>query len=156
MRNAALARIGTVVSAAWAGEMLAVGGIAAPSLFAALPRSEAGSVAARLFATDATVAVVVGALVAIVSLQLGRQRAEHGVGSRFSVELMLALAAVAAVVLGYYAVEPMLGPARMGQGPLSFGALHALSTAFFAVRFVLVALLAWRFGGREPPAAQAP
>ncbi len=145
MRDGALARIGALVSAAWCGEMLAVGTIAAPALFATLSRTEAGAVATRLFATDATVAVLVGALVCIVALQLARQRAERGVGSRMSADLLLALASIGSVVLGYYAIQPMLGPARAGDGPLSFGALHAVSAAFFALRFMLVATLAWRF-----------
>ncbi len=154
MRDSALARIGALASAAWCGEMLAVGAIAAPAVFAVLPRAEAAGVATKLFATDATVAVVLGALIAIVALQLARQRAERGLGSRLSAEVLLALASIGSVLLGYYALQPMLGPARVGEGALSFGVLHALSTAFFALRFVLVAALAWRFS--RPATGPAP
>jgi hypothetical protein len=44
----------------------------------------------------------------------------------------------------------MLEAARAGQGSLSFGTLHAVSSAFFALRLLLVAALAWRL--TAPPA----
>ena len=105
--------------------------------------------AGRLFAVEAAVAVCVGALLVLVGLQLGRVRAEAGSGSRFGAELMLSLAAVACVVLGHYALLPLLEAARAGQGSVSFGALHALSSGFFALRLLLVAMLAWRLSA--PP-----
>ena len=48
---------------------------------------------------------------------------------------------------GYFALQPMMAAARAGQGPLSFGQLHALSAVFYAVKVVLVAALAWRAAG---------
>jgi hypothetical protein len=80
----------------------------------------------------------------LVALQLGRLRAEAGQGTRFGAELVLALAAVACIVVGHHALLPLFEAARAGQGSVSFGALHALSSGFFALRLVLVAALAWR------------
>jgi len=139
-----LARAGAWLAAAWAGTMAGIGGIAAPALFQLLPRADAGRVAGRVFAVEATAGVCVGAVLVLVGLQLGRLRGEEGQGSRFGAELILALGAVACIVAGHYALLPMLEAARAGQGSLSFGALHALGSGFFALRFVLVAALAWR------------
>ena len=61
---------------------------------------------------------------------------------------MLALGALFCIVLGYYGTEPMLASARLGQGPLSFAMLHGVASVFFLAKFVLVAVLAWRLGGR--------
>jgi hypothetical protein len=38
----------------------------------------------------------------------------------------------------------MMVAARLGQGPWSFGALHAVSGGLFAVKALLVLALAWR------------
>ena len=43
--------------------------------------------------------------------------------------------------------------ARAGQGPLSFGQLHAVSAAFFVVKGLLVLLLAWRSADALRPRA---
>ncbi|MEO5883754.1 MAG: DUF4149 domain-containing protein [Caldimonas sp.] len=144
MSAAWLGRAGAWLAGAWAGAMIGVGGIAAPVLFQLLPRPEAGRVAGRLFAIEATAGVCVGAVLVLVGLQLGRHRAERGRGSRFGAELILALGAVGCIVVGHYALLPMLEAARAGQGSLSFGALHALSAGFFGLRLALVGALAWR------------
>ena len=144
MKAAPLGRAGAWLAGAWAGLMLGIGGLATPTLFQLLPRADAGRIAGRLFALEATAGICIGALLVLVGLQLGRDRAERGRGSRFGLELMLALGAVACIVAGHYALQPMLEAARAGQGSLSFGALHALSSGFFGLRFLLVAALAWR------------
>jgi hypothetical protein len=38
----------------------------------------------------------------------------------------------------------MMEAARAGQGPLSFGQLHAISLAFYGLKLALVLVLAWR------------
>ena len=137
-------RVGAWLAGVWAGVMLGIGGIAAPTLFQLLPRAEAGRIAGRLFQVEATVGVCVGAVLVLLALQLGRLRAQVGEGTRFGAELMLALAAVACIVVGHHVLLPLFEAARTGQGSVSFGALHALSSGFFALRLVLVAALAWR------------
>jgi hypothetical protein len=130
--------------------MIGIGGVAAPLLFSLLPRADAGRVAARLFSLEATIGVCAGALLVLVGLQLGRDRAERNQGSRFGCELVLALGAMACIVAGHYAVQPMVEAARAGQEGLSFAALHGIASAFFALRLALVAILAWRL--TAPPA----
>lgn len=144
MKAKTLGRLGAVLAAAWAGVMAAVGFVAAPILFSALPRADAGRVAARLFALDATIGLGFGVVLVLVGLQLGRERAGRDAGSRFGVELGLALAALACIVVGHYALLPTLEAARAGQGALSFGALHAVSSTFFVARLALAGALAWR------------
>ncbi|MGZ5238406.1 MAG: DUF4149 domain-containing protein, partial [Caldimonas sp.] len=82
MKAKALGRIGAVVGAGWAGIMVGVG-IAASTAFSLLPRADAGRLATRLFSIEATVGVCLGAALALFALQIGRQRAEAGAGSRF-------------------------------------------------------------------------
>jgi hypothetical protein len=60
------------------------------------------------------------------------------------------MGAVFCVVAGYFAVLPLMAQARAGQGGVSFMALHMVSTAFFAVKGLMVAVLAWRYAGRGP------
>jgi hypothetical protein len=50
-------------------------------------------------------------------------------------------------VAGYFALLPMMAAARAGQGPLSFGQLHAVSAVFYGVKVLLVLALAWRAAG---------
>ena len=143
MKAATLARLGGWLAGVWAGLMAGIGFVAAPLFFASLPRADAARLAAGLFSLDATIGLCLGAVLALVGLQLGRDRAERGTGSRFARELVLALAALLCVVVGYYALQPMLDAARAGQGALSFGALHGIASAFFFVRLASVAALAW-------------
>src|SRR5664279_601167 len=91
-------RIGALLAGVWAGLMAGVGAIAASVLFASLPRADAGRIAGRLFAIEATVGLAAGAVLAIIALQVGRQRGESGAGRRFGSELMLALAALLCLV----------------------------------------------------------
>jgi hypothetical protein len=135
------------LAGAWCGLVGAVGFVAAPLLFATLPRADAGRVAARLFAVDAALGLGFGAVV----LQDSKRSAAAG-AARFSAEVALALAALFSIVAGHYAIEPMLADAGRGQGP-SFAVLHGVASAFFVVKFGAVALLAWRLGRAPAPGA---
>jgi hypothetical protein len=145
VKPATLARLGAWLAGIWAGLMVGIGLIAAPALFAELPRADAGRLANRLFSIDATVGICLGAVLTIIAAQLGRERAERGTGSRFGRELLLALAALLCLVFGYYAVQPMMETALAGGGPLSFAALHAIASTFFILRLAVVATVAWLF-----------
>ena len=61
--------------------------------------------------------------------------------------MILALGTVFCTVAGYFALQPMMAAARAGQGPLSFGQLHAVSAAFYGAKVLLVLALAWRAAG---------
>jgi hypothetical protein len=138
----------------WAGVIAAIGFVAAPTLFATLARADAGRVAARLFEIDAYVGLAAAALLLVLGMRSPRAMRPAG-SSRFSVELMLVLAALFAVVAGHFAVEPMIEAARRGEGGPSFAVLHGVASAFFVVKFVAVAALAWRLAGRPVVATTA-
>ena len=76
--------------------------------------------------------------------------------SRFSVELMLVLAAIFCIVAGQFAVQPMIEAARRGEGSASFAMLHGVASLFFVIKFVAVAVLAWRLTARRGATTLAP
>jgi len=138
----------------WAGMVATIGFVAAPVLFATLPRADAGHVAARLFEIDASLGLGAGAALLVLALQEARRRAGSG-ASRFSAEMLLALGALFCIVAGHYAIEPMLASAGRDGVP-SFAALHGVASAFFVVKFAVIAVLAWRLTGpRTSPAGGA-
>jgi len=129
----------------WAGEIMCVGALAAPAAFATLARADAGRFVGRVFEQDAYLGLAM-----VVLLLLLERRLNRAGGPVFSVNVMLLLGAVFCVVAGYFAVLPLMAQARAGQGGVSFMALHMVSTAFFAVKGLMVAVLAWRYVGRGP------
>jgi hypothetical protein len=133
----------------WAGLMLCIGGVAAPSLFAVLERTQAGAVAGRLFRIEATLSLVLVVVLLVVERQVSKARLESGrSGSRVSTELLLMLGVLFCTVAGYFALQPLMEQARAGQGSWSFGALHAVSSGFFAAKGLLLMVLSWRCARR--------
>ncbi|MFN3295923.1 DUF4149 domain-containing protein [Caldimonas sp.] len=128
------------VAGLWAGGVLTLGAVAAPSAFAVLERAQAGRFVARVFAIEAHA----GLALAVLLILLARRQAVQQDGSRFSLELGLALGALFCTVAGYFAVQPMMAAARLGQGAWSFAALHGVSLAFFALKGIVLLALAWR------------
>ena len=126
-------RAAVCLAGLWAGMIAAIGFVAAPLLFATLPRA------------DAAIGLGVGALLLVLALHDARTRAAAG-SSRFSAEMVLVLAALFCIVAGHYAIQPMLASAGRGDGP-SFAFLHGVASAFLVVKLVVVAVLAWRFAG---------
>jgi len=139
------ARWAVVVAAAWAGELLAIAGLAAPAAFATLEPANAGRVVGRIFAQDAYLALALALLLLFIEQRAARQRAEAGTGSVMSLATVLLLGTMFCTVAGYFAVQPLLEEARLGRGPWSFGALHAVSGSFYALKTLLVLTLVWRF-----------
>ena len=150
----ALRRAASWLAGTWAGLIAGVGFVAAPALFATLPRGDAGRVAAQLFGLDATIGVCVGAVLLVLCLRLARVDSASGVSSRFSTEMLLVLAAIACIVAGHYAIQPLIEAARAGAGGPSFAVLHGVASGFFNLKFGVVAALAWRLTG--PPRSPAP
>ena len=144
-----MGRLQSLLASAWSGLLVAVGAVAAPSLFAVLDRSVAGLGAGRIFMVEAYISVVL----AMVMFLLERHRLRHqapAVGhSVMSTELLLAMGALFATVLGHFALRPMMDAAKAGQGAWSFGALHAASSSLFLLKGGLVLALAWRLTGRR-------
>ena len=135
----------------WAGALLAVALVATPAPFALLAPADAGRVVSRILAHEAYLSLALG----VVLLALERLAARSTdtdtdePGPTFSPGLLLALGALFCTVAGYFALQPMMAAAQAGQGPLSFGQLHALSAAFYLVKTGLVAALAWRAAGQS-------
>lgn len=128
----------------WAGGLATIALIAAPSAFATLSRADAGRFVGRVFMLEANTSLVLAALLFLLERQRTREANEAGRGSPLSANLVLLLGTLFCTVAGYYALQPMMEAARAGQGALSFGALHAISLAFYALKGVLVLVLAWR------------
>jgi hypothetical protein len=128
----------------WAGLLLTVALVATPAPFALLTPSEAGRVVARVLAQEAYASLAFGALL----LGMERVRAKHGsdagAGSQFSLDMAMAAGALFCTVAGYFGLQPMMAAAKAGQGPLSFGHLHAVSAVFYVVKALLVVVLAVR------------
>jgi Domain of unknown function (DUF4149) len=128
----------------WAGALLCVALLATPAPFALLPPADAGRVAGRMLAQEAYASLAIGIALLLLERLAARRGVAAGTGSQFSTGMVLALGAVFCTVAGYFAVQPMMAAARAGQGTLSFGQLHAVSAAFYGLKVVLVAALAWR------------
>jgi len=141
-------RAAALLAGAWAGLMLCIGLLAAPTAFDVLPREMAGRVVARLFAGEAYSALALCAVLFAIARRQAARRAAAGTGSVMSAELLLVMGALFCTVAGYFAIQPMMDAARAGQGSWSFGALHAASTVLFGLKGLVVLALAWRLTGR--------
>ena len=145
-----LDRVRRVLPAVWAGVLLCLALMATPAPFAVLERADAGRVVGRIFAQEAWLALVLPVLLLVLERGRAKAAAALGDGSALSTDMLLVLATVFCTVAGYFAIQPLLPAARAGQGGLSFGQLHAISTMFFGLKTLLVLVLAWR--GTRPTA----
>lgn len=136
-------RLRRLLPGLWLGLLLTVALIATPAPFATLLQADAARVVARVLANEAYASLVFGVLVLLLERRAARHSVEQG-GTQFNTGMVLALGALFCTVAGYFALQPLMGPARAGQGPLSFGQLHALSAAFYLAKVGFVATLAWR------------
>jgi hypothetical protein len=138
------ARFSAVLAGLWAGILLCIGAIAAPSAFATLASADAGHVVARMFMQEAYLSLGVAIVLFVIERQRTRQVAAVGAGSVFSLNLVLLLGTLFCTVAGYFAVQPMMDAARAGRGSVSFMTLHAVSAGLFALKGLLALALAWR------------
>jgi hypothetical protein len=97
-----------------------------------------------MFTQEAYLGLVLAIVLFVVLRKIARQTADPGAGSVFSGNMLLVLGALFTIVLGYFALQPMMAAARAGQGGMSFGALHGISAGLYMLRAVLVSALAWR------------
>ena len=132
-----LKRAATCLAGLWCGMLLGVGLVGAPAGFAVAPLEIAGRSAARMFAIEAHASLAI----AVVLLLALRRLTPKG---SIDTNLLLVLGSLFFTITGYFVLQPLMAAARAGEGVLSFGALHGLSAAFFALKAVLVLALAWR------------
>ena len=139
-----LNRAASVLAGLWAGVLLCIGAMAAPSAFSVLASAEAGRFVGRMLEQEAYLSLGLAVLLILIERARTRRVAEASAGSVFSPNLLLLLGTLFCTVAGYFAVQPMMAAARTGQGPWSFGTLHAVSGGLFLLKGVLVLALAWR------------
>ena len=153
-------RFAAWLAGVWTGVLAAIGLVAAPAAFAVVAPQSAGMIAGRMFAREAYAGLAVAIVLFLVLRRRARAEAVAGRGSVLSADMLLVLGTLFCTVVGYFAILPMMASARAGQGTLSFGALHGISTAFFALKALLFAVLAWRLtaqtAGRPTDAAASP
>ena len=143
-----LSHLSAWLAGLWAGMLLCIALIAAPAPFATLASADAGRVVARIFAQEAYASLAFAVVLFPLVRRQARVAAAAGTGSVVSANLLLVLGTLFCTVAGSFAVQPMIEAARAGQGAFSFGALHAASMALFALKALLVLILAWRLAGR--------
>ena len=141
-----LHRIAACLAGLWAGVLLGVGLIGAPAGFAVAPSEIAGRSAGRMFAIEAhaSLAVAVLLLLALRNIKRGLPS-----GSSIDANVLLVLGSLFCTIAGYFVLQPMMAAARAGEGSLSFGALHGLAGAFFALKALAMVWLAWRLSSRS-------
>jgi hypothetical protein len=139
-----IARASRLLPGLWAGWLLCVALLATPAPFALLASADAGRVVSRMLAQEAYTSLALGIVLLVLSRIAARRAVAAGTGSQFSLEMALAIGTLFCTIAGYFALQPLMAAARLGQGPLSFGQLHAVSAAFYLVKLALVGALAWR------------
>ena len=137
-------RLRVLLPALWAGLLLTVALIATPAPFATLATHDAGRVVARILAQEAYASLAFAVVLYVLERRHGRSDAAQGRGSVLSGNLLLVFGALFCTVAGYFAIQPMMEAARAGQPGPSFMTLHAASTGLYALKAILVAVLAWR------------
>jgi hypothetical protein len=139
-------RSAVLLAGLWVGVLACIGILAAPAAFATLASADAGRFVARLLTQEAYLSLALACILFAIERQRSGRAAEAGTGSVFSANLMLLCGTVFCTVAGHFAIQPMMAAARLGQGPWSFGQLHAASGGLFALKALLVLILAWRLG----------
>lgn len=142
------AKAAALIAGLWAGILLCIGAIATPAAFATLGSPDAGRFVGRIFQQEAYLSIALALVLFVIARQRSRDAAAAGTGSVMSADIVMLFGTLFCTVAGYFAVQPMMEAARAGQGSLSFGALHAISSSFFLLKGLLVLVLAWRFAGR--------
>ena len=147
IRSTIPGRLLVIGFALWAGVLFAIALLALPSAFAVLERHQAGMLANRLFFVEAHASLMAVAASLLGLVALDRFQAVPNDRPRFGFSLSavaLGLGVIAVcTVLGYFVISPLMAQARAGEGSFSFGALHAFSSAMFAIKTLTLLGLVW-------------
>jgi hypothetical protein len=133
-------RIAGLLVSLWAGSLVTVCGIAAPTAFAVLERRFAGLLVGQLFLFE----TIVG-LVAVTAVFIAQRF------GRFSIPRPVAIAlAVGAVapLISELVLGPMMQAARNAADMARFGALHGISALLFVTASISAIVAAWQFTRR--------
>jgi len=141
-----LLRLQVWLAGLWAGIVVAVGGVAAPSLFSVLERTQAGLGAGRIFTNEARLSLAMAMVLFALERRRVRDLAEAGLTPKVMTgNLLLVLGVLFLTVFNEFGLHPAIEAAKAGiPTRLSFGALHGLSASLFWLKAVLVLTLAWR------------
>lgn len=115
----------------------------------------AGLLVGRLFAREAALSLMLSVLFVMALRKLSEHTAQDADELRAlgtDPRLWATLGVMLCTLLGYYALQPMMAAARLGQGTLSFGTLHGISVGFFGLKILLLSMLAWRLSRSAGPA----
>lgn len=147
-RLAVMQRLAKLLAGLWAGLLVGLGAIGAPAGFAVTTVEVAGRTAGRMFAVEAYVSLAVAVILLLLTRQAVLIEPDQPPAPVLNTDLLLLLGTLFCTIAGYFVLQPMMVAARAGEGSLSFGALHGLSAGFFALKGLLVLVLAWRFTAR--------
>jgi hypothetical protein len=140
-----LANARLLLAALWAGSVWAVSYLAAPSAFAVLDSTQAGTVVGVMLTRSAWLAIALAVLLALLTaratdLDVRRKRWLYG--------LVVGMLACSLVV--YLGLQPMMAAIRESAGPAgvraspqwgTFAALHGVSQVLYLAESILGALL---------------
>jgi hypothetical protein len=139
------ANLRLLLSSLWAGSVWTVSYLAAPSAFAALDSTQAGSVVAIMLTRLAWLSMVLAPLLALLVWRAGDLDAKR---RRWMAWLIGGMLACSLIV--YLGLQPMMAAIREAAGPGgvraspqwgTFAALHGVSQALYLVETVLGAIL---------------
>jgi hypothetical protein len=134
-------RVVHLLLALWAGSVWTICGIVAPTLFAVLERSVAGSVVGRFFATIAWLGLAIGIAVAVLTRLAGWPAQRRHTG-------LIAIAALPPVV-SELALGPLMQQARLAGEMGRFAVLHSASAVLFLIAGIGAGALVWKFSRAE-------
>ena len=134
-------RVARFALSLWAGSLLTVCALAAPSAFVVLDRQSAGRVAAQLFFSETIIGLCI-ATVVYVAQRVGKFETSRAVIVAMAVGALAPL--LSEVVLG-----PLMQSARAAGDMARFGALHGVSALLFGTACVATLVAAWRFNRQE-------
>ncbi|HTJ93496.1 MAG TPA: DUF4149 domain-containing protein [Pararobbsia sp.] len=146
-------RLFNLLSTIWVGSLLTTGYLVAPTLFALLPETDAGNVAASLFQKQAYVSVICGVLLLLIANRVLRVRASDVSRDAASAHALrrarrVIVAMVLCTLIGYFALQPWMNALRVAAQSAGtdishsafkakFGALHGVSMLFYLVESLL-------------------
>ncbi|QJE02891.1 DUF4149 domain-containing protein [Massilia forsythiae] len=145
MKGASVANLRLLLAALWAGSIWGVSYLAAPSAFAVLDSTLAGSVVGTMLTREAWLSIVLAVLLLVLlrrsaDLDAGRRRwALWCIGSMLACSLAVYLGLQPAMA----AIRESAGPAGVRASPQwgTFAALHGVSQLLYLVESVLGAVL---------------